>query len=519
MTSAVSTASPTDGVVLEARGVRKAFPGVQALDGARLAVRKGRLNALLGENGAGKSTLMNILSGVLTADEGDVLLDGEPVAFATTREAQDAGVAIIHQELNLVGELSVAENIFLGREPTGPLGLVDYATMNRRATELMERLATPIDPRRAVRLLSVAKQQVVEIAKAIAFESRVLILDEPTSSLTGAETQALFRLIRQLKADGVGLVYITHRLDELREIADDATVLRDGRFVAETPYAATTPEKLVGLMVGREIGAAEPLPPASDRLALKARNIRLKDADKPGHMRVDGVSLTVNRGEIVGLFGLMGAGRTEMLQTLFGLHPAHGSAEVEIDGEPITIRTPRDAIRAGLALAPEDRKGEGVVLGMGVGQNVSMASLEQIMRLGLLSQAGERRLAEGFIDRLAIKTPSVAQEVRTLSGGNQQKVVLAKWLATGPKVLMLDEPTRGVDIGGKQEIYAVIRKLASEGLGVLMASSEMPETLALSHRVLVVSEGRLTAEFSGAEATEEKLLTAALPDGQPQRVA
>lgn len=507
-------------VLLEARGIVKTFPGVRALDGVGLKVRAGRLNALLGENGAGKSTLMNILAGVFPPDSGEVLLEGQPVRFRNPRAAQEAGVSIIFQELNLADNLSVAENIFLAREPINRFGMVDYARMRREAATLLERLGLRVDPNRRVSELTVASQQVVEIAKALSFKSRVLILDEPTSALTEQEVQALFRLIDQLKADGVGLVYITHRLEELARVADDVTVLRDGKFIAEKPYAETTRDELVRMMVGRDvIAAAHHGGAAPGEPVLAVDNLTLRNPERPDRPVVDDVSLSVARGEVLGVFGLMGAGRTELLEAIFGLHRRRVTGSVAVDGRATRFRRPADAIRAGVALAPEDRKTGGLVLGMSVAENICLPCLKQVERAGAVLPSLERQVAGKYVDRLAVKTPSLRETARNLSGGNQQKVVLAKWLATGPKVLLLDEPTRGIDVGAKQEIYSLVRELAASGLGVVMVSSELPEVLALSDRILVLCEGRLTGEFSRDAANEESILQAALPKSAARRSA
>jgi ribose transport system ATP-binding protein len=508
-------------VLLEARGISKSFPGVKALDGVGITVRRGRLNALLGENGAGKSTLMNILAGVFPPDDGEILLDGRGVRFKNPREAQAAGISIIFQELNLIPHLSVAENIFLGREPLTPLGLVDFGRMNREARTLLTELELDVDPRTQVSRLRVGAQQVVEIAKAISFRSRVIIMDEPTSAITEQEIEVLFRLIGQLKQQGVGIIYITHKLDELPQIADDVTVLRDGRFIASQPLAGLTRDRMIQLMVGREL--SELFPKTAAPLAgevLRVENVSLRHPERADDFVLRNVSFSVRRGEIVGLFGLMGAGRTELLQTIFGLHPQTSTGAVHVGGERCSIRSPRQAIDAGLALAPEDRKVDGLVLAMSVSENVSLSCLSQATRAGLLQPRREREMVNDYVERLAVKTPSLDEQVRNLSGGNQQKVVLAKWLATRPKVLLLDEPTRGIDINAKKEIYAIIDELARSGLGVVMVSSELPEILAIADRILVLAEGRLTAEFSREEATEEKVLKAALPAArQPVEIA
>lgn len=505
---AANEAAPT----LEARGIVKAYPGVRALDGVSLRLAPGRLNALMGENGAGKSTLMKVLAGVTTPDAGDLLLGGRPTRFRSPREAQEAGVSIIHQELNLVPNLSVAENVFLGREPTGAWGVVDRKQMRTRAREALARLGVDVDPDTPVGRLSVATQQAVEIAKALSFDARVLILDEPTSALTAQETDALFERIAQLKREGVALAYVTHRFEELDRIADDVTVLRDGRLVGERPFASLTRAELVRMMTGRDVQLGPTCASSStDQPALSVRGLTLRSAPAARRPRVDSVSFEVRRGEIVCLFGLMGAGRTELLEAIFGVHPEATGGEVLVGGEPHTPRSPADALRAGVALAPEDRKLAGLVLGMTVAENVSLACLGRLSRAGVIRSEAERSLATDFRNRLRIKTPSIDAVVQNLSGGNQQKVVLAKVLATDPTVLLLDEPTRGIDIGAKQEVYALVRQLAAEGRGVLVATSEAPEALLLGDRLLVMSEGRLAAEFTRAEADEQRLVEAALP--------
>lgn len=504
----------SNGVLLEASGIAKSFPGVRALDGVNITVRRGRLNALLGENGAGKSTMMNILAGVFPPDSGTVTLEGKPVSFKNTREAQAAGISIIFQELNLVQELSIAENIFIGREPLNRFGLVDFARMNADAAALLKELELDEDPRTLVSQLKVGAQQVVEIAKAISFNARVIIMDEPTSAITEHEIEMLFRQIKRLKQTGVGLIYITHKLDELPVIADDITVFRDGKFVGAKPFNEVTRDEMIRMMVGRELSDLFPKTPIKPgEEVLRVKNISLRHPERAGDFAVREVSFEVRRGEVVGIFGLMGAGRTELLQTIFGLHPKTSSGEVEIDGKRVNIKSPQDAIAAKLALAPEDRKAEGVVLGLSVAHNTTLSCLSKIERMGFLQPSLERELVGNYVNRLRVKTPSIEQLIVNLSGGNQQKVVLAKWLATEPKVLLLDEPTRGIDINAKKEIYALIDELAQSGLGVVMVSSELPEILGIADRILVLCEGRKTAEFSRAEATEEKLVKAALPGG------
>ncbi len=506
-------------VLLQTSGIGKSFPGVRALDDVRITVRSGRLNALLGENGAGKSTLMNILAGVFPPDQGELRIAGAPVSFRGPRDAQRAGVAIIHQELNLFPDLTVAENIFLGREARTRLGLVDYRTMNRAAADLLRQLELDVSPATLVGRLRIGAQQIVEIAKALSLDARVLILDEPTSAITDHEVAVLFRIIGQLKARGVGLIYITHKLDELQHIADDVTVLRDGRFVAAQPYDPASRAELIRLMVGRDLSELYVKSPAKlgDEI-LAIDNLSLRRSARSDDLALQNVSLRVRRGEVVGLFGLMGAGRTELLQTIFGLHSRTSTGAIRVDGKPTAIRSPRQAIAAGIALAPEDRKAEGLVLSMSVAENTTLASLANVVRGGLISRRRERELAAGFVQRLGVKTPSLDQIIRNLSGGNQQKVVLAKWLAARPRVLLLDEPTRGIDLGAKREIYATIDRLAHEGLGVLMASSELPEVLGVADRIVVLCEGRIAGEYLRGEATEEALLKAALPTGRLERL-
>ena len=503
-------------VLLEASGIVKSFPGVRALDGVELTVRRGRLNALLGENGAGKSTLMNILAGVFPPDGGEIKLAGRPVRFRNPREAQAAGIAIIFQELNQVPHLSVAENIVLGREPLTRAGLIDYPRMIADAAKLLAQLELDIDPRRAIASLRVGQQQVVEIAKALSFRSQVIIMDEPTSAITEQEIEVLIRLIRQLKQCGVGIVYITHKLDELPKIADDITVFRDGKFIGARPFQDVTREEMIRMMVGRELAGFYPRNAArTGNEVLRVDNLSLPHPSRPGDFVVKNVSLAVRRGEVLGIFGLMGAGRTELLETIFGLHGATATGSVSVDGKCISLSSPQAAIRAGLALAPEDRKAEGLVLPMTVAENITLASLARNERFGILHTAREQQLSEQFIQRLRIKTPSPQQLVGNLSGGNQQKVVLAKWLATNPKVLLLDEPTRGIDINAKKEIYGLIDELVHAGLAVVMVSSELPEILAVADRILVLCEGRQTAEFARDEATEEKIMHAAVPAALP----
>ena len=514
MTSAPARAD----VLIEATGVSKTFPGVRALDDVSLRVRAGRLLALLGENGAGKSTLMNVLSGVFPPDAGTIRVGGgEPVRFAHPRAAQEHGIGIVHQELNLIPGLTVAENIWLGREPRTNAGFIDYRRLNADTVAILARLDLKVSPVTIVGDLRVGQQQLVEIGKALSANARVLILDEPTSSLSAHEVDVLFGVIAELKKAGVGLVYITHKFEELARLCDDVVIMRDGRVVGEAPYATLTRDRIVQLMAGREAKSLfekTSVEPGAE--LLRASQLSLNATGGTGRRRlVDQVSFTLRRGEVLGVFGLVGAGRTELLETLFGLHAATSEGAVFVEGSPVRFKTPADAIAAGLALAPEDRKREGIVPPMSVAANASLASIDRTLRAGFVSDRREAAHIAPYLARFRVKTASTAEPIVNLSGGNQQKVILAKWLATAPKILLLDEPTRGIDVNAKREIYAFIDELAAAGLGLIVVSSELPEVLALADRVLVMCEGRATAEFSRAEATPERVLQAALPDRAP----
>ena len=500
-----------DAVVLEAREISRSFPGVKALEGAELILRSGRLTALLGENGAGKSTLMNIIAGVLQPDQGTLCVNGVPLRLHSPRHARDRGIAMIFQELSLVSDLTVAENIFLGREPLARTGLIDYRSMNRNAALWLMRLELDILPTTLVGRLRVGQQQLVEIARALASEVRILIMDEPTSALTDHETKVLFQRITELKQQGVAIVYITHRLEELASIADDVTIMRDGRTIGHWPLSEIGHDDMVRQMAGRDVKISVRVSSAQDDDVLQVSNMTLKHPTRPEDFVVNRVSFRARRGEVLGIFGLMGAGRTELLECLFGLHDGVCSGEVHVEGRSVTIRSPKDAIAKGLALVPEDRKRDGLVLPMSVSENASLANLTPVERFGFLNLHRERAKVHESLKRFRVKTPSLHQRIRNLSGGNQQKVILAKWLATAPKVLMLDEPTRGIDVQAKNEIYALINELTDEGLTVIAVSSEMPEVMAISDRILVLCEGCITAEFARNDATEEKIMHAALP--------
>lgn len=499
-------------LLLEAVAVTKRFPGVLALDKVGFKVRAGAVNALVGENGAGKSTLMNILSGVYTDYEGALILHGQPQRFSGVVDAQQAGIAMIHQELNLVPHMTVAENIFLGREPLDGAGLIDYPTMKANAKALLDRLQFDASPDCLVVDLRVGQQQLVEIAKALSRDARVLIMDEPTSSLSEKEVHLLFKLVRSLKAEGRGIVYITHKMEELRLLADYVTVFRDGRCVHEASADSLCLADLVKYMVGRDtkdffVKTTHPLGPAR----LSVEGLSLEEAVHPGQYVVKDVSFSVSSAEVLGLYGLMGAGRTEVLEALFGVHGKRVKGRLFIDGQAVSIKSPEDAIHHGLALIPEDRKRDGLVLGMTLEQNTSLASLWQFLTHGLLNLRKEHLEADHYREQLHIKAHSCRQEAGQLSGGNQQKVVLSKWLLTKPRILLLDEPTRGIDISAKNDMYALMDKLAGEGLAIIVVSSELPEIMAVSDRILTLCEGRLTATFEKHAFSEEAILKAALP--------
>ncbi|MDR2936924.1 MAG: sugar ABC transporter ATP-binding protein [Rikenellaceae bacterium] len=502
----------TSHIILQAQGITKRWPGVLALDSVYFNVYAGQVNAVVGENGAGKSTLMNILSGTYTEYEGRVLLNGEEIRFKNTADAQRAGISMIHQELNLVPCLSVAENIFLGREPQTPFGTIDYREMYRQAEEILDCLQFTEDIRRPVSDLRVGRQQVVEIAKALSFDARVLIMDEPTSSLSENETTLLFKTIASLTAKGVGIVYITHKMDELTQIANRVTVLRDGRFVSESEVSDTPVEEIIRLMVGRErkdLFVKRSHPVGEKRL--EARNVCLRSEEGSKHIVKD-ISFEAHASEVLGIYGLMGAGRTELFETIFGLHGRRGTGTLLIGDRRVMPRNPKEAIGHGIALIPEDRKTDGLVLEMDIARNIALASLDRVLKGGVLHFRGERAQAEGFRRKFDIKSHSVRQKAQELSGGNQQKVVLSKWLLTDPDILLLDEPTRGIDINAKNEIYRLIDHLAGKGMAIVVISSELPEIMAVSDRIITLCEGRLTGEFFREEFSEEKILKASLPE-------
>ena len=494
--------------MLKAINISKSFPGVRALNEVNLTFYPSKVNAILGENGAGKSTLLKILTGVYTDYEGEILLDEKPVRFKNIKDAQKAGIAIIHQELNLIPALNIVENLFLGQEIRNSWGLLDTSAMTRITKELLRKLELDISPATLVQNLKVGEQQLIEIAKALLADAQIILMDEPTSALSDKEIENLHRIIADLKKEGKTIVYISHKMDELFKIAETYTVMRDGNTIDAGEMSQTTEQDLIRKMVGREILIQK------KQSGTKAKNtvLSIKELTLPHHTLknrnlLDNISFDLKEGEILGIFGLMGAGRTELLQTIFGVSSAKSTGSISIDNQEISIKSPKDAIKNGMAFVTEDRKTEGLVLGMNVASNISLTTLSEN---SLLNEKSEKKLAKDYISTLAIKTPSSQQLCINLSGGNQQKVVLAKWLATNPRILLLDEPTRGIDINAKNEIYELIKKLAEEGKSIIVVSSEIPELLTLADRILVMSEGKIKAEFSADEANEDTLLKAAI---------
>lgn len=492
------------GFLLDLQGVGKGFNGVTVLDGVDFRLRPGEVMALIGENGAGKSTLMRIVTGIVQPDSaGAMMFRGQPVRFTAPRQAIDAGIAMIHQELNLLPHLSVADNIWLGREPRNRLGLIDRGRMRREAKALLERLRQTIDPDCPVGSLSVGQQQMVEIARALSLNAELIVMDEPTDALTDVETAVLFEVIRGLKADGKGIVYISHRLGEIFALCDSVTVLRDGHMAHRGAVADLDEAALIRHMVGRSITDQYPYlpcPTGAERLTVEGLS-----ADG-----VNDVSFSAAGGEILGFAGLMGAGRTELGKAIFGASRLRAGS-VRVDGVEVRLRHPRDGVAAGIAYVPEDRKAEGLIQGHSIRTNMSLAALTQLCGPGgVVRRADERSAVDRFMAAFAVKAHGIGAEVRTLSGGNQQKISLAKALMLSPKVVILDEPTRGVDVGARREIYGLINDLKAKGLCILLMSSDMPELLGLSDRILVMAGGRITGRFGRDEATQEKIMACAI---------
>lgn len=492
-------------VIVQMTGIEKTFPGVHALAQCQFELRAGEVHALVGENGAGKSTLMKVLAGVYKKDAGEILYKGASADIPNPRAAQHLGISIIHQELNLMPHLTVAQNIFIGREPRQKLRFVlDEKEINAKTQQLLSMLHLKLDPRAKVSGLTVAKQQMVEIAKALSFNAEVLIMDEPTASLTEAEIDELFRIIAQMRDQGVGIVYITHRLEELPRIADRVTVMRDGRYINTTRMAEITRDQIINMMVGRIIYEAAPEVPEnpSQEVVLEVKHLQRDNVLKD-------VSFVLKKGEILGFAGLMGAGRTEVARAIFGADPLD-SGEIYVKGKLAHIKSPRDAVAYSVGYLSEDRKRYGLALGMDVETNIVLAAFQKFLGwLGWVDSARTRARAGVMVKALAIKTPNLQQKVKFLSGGNQQKVIIGKWLTVDTDVLIFDEPTRGIDVGAKSEIYKLLNDLAQQGKSIIMISSELPEILRMSHRVVVMCEGRITGELSSAEATQENIMTCA----------
>ncbi len=490
-------------LLVEMEDISKDFPGVHALRGCRFELRRGEVHALVGENGAGKSTLMKILAGVHRKDAGRIRVNAAEVEIGSPRAAQRLGISIIHQELSLMPQLTAAQNIFIGREPrAGVPFLLDERALNRQARALFERMRMKIDPQAKVARLSVAQQQMVEIAKALSHRAGVVIMDEPTATLTDAEVDELFRIIRELRESGVGVVHISHRIEELKRISDRVTVMRDGQYIATVRTEDASIEKIIGMMVGRTIyEAAAEIPETADAEVV----LEVRDLNRGRELRH--VHFSVRRGEIVGLAGLVGAGRTEVARAIFGADRVD-SAEIRVHGKPVSIKTPGDAVRLGIGYLSEDRKRFGLALQLDVETNIVLATFGRfLLAFGRVDARRTKSTAQRRVDQLGIKTPSIRQKVKNLSGGNQQKVVIAKWLTADTEVLIFDEPTRGIDVGAKNEVYHLLNELARQGKAIVMISSELPEILRMSHRIVVMCEGRITGELRGDEATQEKIMT------------
>ncbi len=502
------------GYLLEMKGIAKRFDGVPALDGIDLAIRPGECVGLCGENGAGKSTLMKVLSAVYPHGswDGEILWDGKSLRARSVRETEEAGIIIIHQELMLVPELSVAENIFLGNELTLPGGRLDYPAMNRRAEEILRGLRLPdVNVVLPVKHYGGGHQQLIEIGKALNKNARLLILDEPSASLSASEIEVLLETVRNLKARGVACVYISHKLEEVAAICDTIVVIRDGKHIATTPMPEMSVDRIITQMCGREMNQMYPqLPHDIGEVVMEARHITCYDPENPRRKKVDDVSFQVRRGEILGIAGIVGAGRTELVTAIFGAYPGRHEGEVWLEGRQVDTADPLKAIRAGFALVPEDRKHHGIVRDLSVGENITLSVLQRYAHLTRIDDGEEASAIGGQIARLALKTASPALPITALSGGNQQKAVLARMLLTGPKVLILDEPTRGVDVGAKFEIYRLMLELAAQGIAIVMVSSELAEVLGVSDRVLVLQEGRLRGDFLNDGLSQETVLAAAL---------
>ncbi|MBS1252519.1 MAG: Ribose import ATP-binding protein RbsA [Anaerolineales bacterium] len=494
-------------VLLHMEDMNKAFPGVQALSNVDLEVRAGEIHGLIGENGAGKSTLMKILTGVYTKDSGQLRIEGERVEIIDPHHAQQLGISIIYQEFNLMPNLTVAENVFIGREPDR-FQFIRWGDLRQQTQELLDLLGIHLSPRETVRDLSVAEQQMVEIAKALSIQSRIIIMDEPTSALTDTEVESLFHIMRSLKEQGLGVIFISHRLEEVFEICDRITVLRDGENVGTRNVEDVTPDEVIHMMVGRALGELfqKETSAKSGDVVLEVHDVmRTGTVLDPSAIALNNVNFQLHRGEILGLAGLIGSGRTALARVIFGADTMD-RGEIYIDGERVDVHSPEHAIRHGMGFVPEDRQGQALILSMAVRKNVSLAKLGDLTNYGFVDGVEEKQIVEHYVDTLQIRTPSLDQKVMYLSGGNQQKVVIAKWLALEPKILIMDEPTRGIDVGAKAEVHALMNQLAQQGVGIIMISSELPEILGMSDRILCMREGQVVGELSRDEATPERVM-------------
>lgn len=486
--------------MIEMTGISKAFNGNTVLNNVEFEIAPGEIHALMGENGAGKSTLMKILTGIYTRDSGEIKVKGNPVEFKNPKEAEQAGIAVIHQELNILPDLTVAENLFLGNEKTfGKSGILKTKAMNKAAKEVLLNLGLDIDVRTTARNLSVGKQQIIEIAKAISTNAEVIIMDEPTAALTDREIETLFETIRALQAKGVSFVYISHRMEEIFAICDRITILRDGSYIGVRNIKETTFDEIVQMMVGRQLGGRFP------ERASKIGDVKLVANNLTRKGYFEDISFELKKGEVLGIAGLMGAGRTEVVQSLFG-YKKLDSGELILDGKPVKINKPLDAIKLGFGFVTEDRKSEGLILDFSVKENLGITNFHKISKSGVVNNQKEKSLYETMVKRLGVRTSGPDQTVKSLSGGNQQKIVIAKWLGIEPDILILDEPTRGVDVGAKKEIYSIINTLAENGVSIIMVSSELPEIIGMVDRVLVMHEGKLTGEIDKKEMTQERIM-------------
>lgn len=489
-------------IILKMSDIVKTFPGVKALDGACLNIYKGKVMALLGENGAGKSTLIKVMTGIYQMDSGSLYVGNSKVDFRNINDSQEKGIAVIHQELNLIPELTITENIFLGRELTNSFGKIDNNLMKKEARFLLDKLNVKESVDTLVKDLTIGKMQMVEIAKALSQNAKIIVMDEPTDALTDSETESLFAVIRELTSHGKSIVYISHRLKEIPEICDDITIMRDGKFICEAHVKDIDEDFIIRNMVGRELEEQFPrVEVKKGKEILKVENLK--------NRYIDDISFNLHEGEILGISGLMGAGRTELAKTIYG-NLKKDSGKILIDGKEIDIKSEKDAIKAGIAYVSEDRKGDGLVLGMSVKENMTLSALDFFSSLFKLDHSKEKKEVEDYIDKFKIKTPKVDEKTKNLSGGNQQKIAIAKALLTNPKILILDEPTRGVDVGAKKEIYDFINELKTKGLSIIMISSEMPEIMGLSDRIIVIHNGKITGEFTAEEVTQENIMRCAV---------